>query len=365
MHHGGHAHQPEAAGGTRALPRRSRGSIISRMRQLRKPYLLYLGNAQIPTDAKTAYGLRDWCRDDVLGEWSLPTATVSAGVPRLSPNEAAARGAGSLVIGVAPVGGVLPAAWLPDLESAISFGLDVVSGMHTRLTSFPSLMHAAERHGVRLHDVRHADTTFPAATGRKRTGKRVATVGTDCALGKKYTALALTRALAEHGAHATFRATGQTGIMIAGEGIAIDAVVADFIAGAAEALSPDNAPDHWDVIEGQGSLFHPAYAGVTLGLLHGSQPDAFVLCHDPTRVTIEYFPGFPIPPLRDAIEQYLVAGRVTNRAIRCAGVSINSSTLSDAEWQSYAAGLSSELGVPVCDPMRGGMNAIAQTLLAS
>lgn len=333
------------------------------MHQLRKPYLLYLGDAQIPTDAKTACGLRDWSRENVLGEWSLPTATVSVGVPRLSPSEAAAAGAGSLVIGIASVGGKLPNAWLPDLEDAIACGLDLVSGMHTRLTSFPTLVRAAEAHGVKLHDVRHSDTTFPAATGRKRSGMRVATVGTDCALGKKYTALALTNALTARGAKATFRATGQTGVMIAGEGIAIDAVVADFIAGAAETLSPDNAPDHWDVIEGQGSLFHPAYAGVTLGLLHGSQPDAFVLCHDPSRKTIEYYPDFPLPELSDAIAQYIVAGRVTNRAIRCVGVSINSSTLADAEWSAYAERVSRELGVPVCDPMRGGVDAIARALL--
>ncbi len=333
------------------------------MHQLRKPYLLYLGAAQRPTDAKTACGLRDWCGEHVVGEWSLPEATVSVGVPRLSPREAARRGAGSLVIGVAPVGGRLPDEWLPDLEAAIAEGLDIVSGMHTRLTSFPVLVAAAERHAVRLHDVRHTDAAISAASGRKRRGLRVATVGTDCALGKKYTALALTRALQQLGAPATFRATGQTGIMIAGEGIAIDAVVADFIAGAAEMLSPDNADDHWDVIEGQGSLFHPAYAGVTLGLLHGSQPDAFVLCHDPSRQTIEYFPDFPIPPLDEAIRQYVVAGRVTNRAIRCAGVSINSSTLSDEVWASYAARVSHELGVPVCDPMRGGVDAIARALL--
>ena len=334
------------------------------MHTLRKPYLLYLGNATIPTDAKTANGLRDWCRDDVVGEWSLPTATVSTGLDRLSPAEASRKGAGSLVIGIASVGGKLPDEWLPDLHAAINAGLDIVSGMHTRLTSFPELVRAAAEHGVKLHDVRHADRTFPAGTGRKRTGMRVATVGTDCALGKKYTALALTHALKARGAKATFRATGQTGVMIAGEGIAIDAVVADFIAGAAETLSPDNAPDHWDVIEGQGSLFHPAYAGVTLGLLHGSQPDAFVLCHDPSRLTIEYFPGFPIPDLGDAIAQYTTAARITNRAAHCAGVSINSSTLTDAEWNSYRAKLEAELHVPVADPMRGGLDVIAQRILS-
>jgi len=332
------------------------------MHQLRKPYLLYLGDARIPTDAKTACGLRDWCPNDVLGEWSLPTATVSVGLTRLTPREAAQRGAGSLVIGIAPVGGQLPDAWLPDLEEAIGAGLDIVSGMHSRLTGFPRLVQAAATYHVRLLDVRHTDARFPAASGRKRSGMRVATVGTDCALGKKYTALALTRALTACGVNATFRATGQTGIMIAGEGIAIDAVVADFVAGAAETLSPDNAADHWDVIEGQGSLFHPAYAGVTLGLLHGSQPDVFVLCHDPSRTTIEYFPDFPLPLLAEAIAQYTTAARITNRGAECIGLSINSSTLTDDAWHDYQRSHEAALGIPVCDPMRGGVGAIAAAI---
>jgi uncharacterized NAD-dependent epimerase/dehydratase family protein len=191
----------------------------------------------------------------------------------------------------------------------------------------------------------------------------VLTVGTDCALGKKYTALALTRALHAQGVAATFRATGQTGIMIAGSGIPMDALVADFLAGAAESLSPDNEPAHWDVIEGQGSLFHPAYAAVTLGLLHGSQPDAIVLCHAPERLTIEEYPDYPIPPLPQVIDEYLRAGRLTNRDVRCVGVSINSSTLDDDQWQRYRHRLEQELRLPVCDPMRGGVDAIASALL--
>jgi uncharacterized NAD-dependent epimerase/dehydratase family protein len=336
----------------------------SAMHQLRKPYLLYLGDARIPTDAKTANGLRDWCRDDVVGEWSLPTATITTGLPRLSPADASRHGAGSLVIGIASVGGALPDAWLPDLHAAIEAGLDIVSGMHTRLTSFPSLVRAASEHGVALRDVRHADRTFPAATGRRRTGRRVATVGTDCALGKKYTALALTRALQARGTAATFRATGQTGIMIAGGGIPMDALVADFLAGAAEALSPDADPAHWDVIEGQGSLLHPAYAAVTLGLLHGSQPDAIVLCHAPERLKIEEYDDYPIPPLPEVIDDYLRAGRLTNRAIRCVGISINSSSLDDAGWQRYRADLERELRLPVCDPLRGGVEPLVDALLA-
>jgi uncharacterized NAD-dependent epimerase/dehydratase family protein len=309
--------------------------------------------------------LRDWCGQDVLGEWSLPQATVTLGIPRLSPAEAARQGAGSIVVGVAAVGGALPPGWLPELEAALDAGLDIVSGQHTRLTEFPVLVQAAARSGSRLIDVRHSDQVFPAGTGRRRTGRRVLTVGTDCALGKKYTALALTQALQAQGVPATFRATGQTGVMIAGEGVAIDAVVSDFVAGAAEQLSPDNAPDHWDVIEGQGALFHPAYAGVTLGLLHGSQPDALILCHDPARSTIEGYPNHPIPELKEAIRRYVEAGQLTNPGVRCVGISINSSSLTDAEWADYANGLTEQLGLPVADPMRGGVTALAHALLAS
>ena len=193
------------------------------------------------------------------------------------------------------------------------------------------------------------------AAYRKRTGRRVLTVGTDCALGKKYTALALTRALQARGLAASFRATGQTGVMISGSGVAIDAVVSDFVAGVAEQLSPDNAPDHWDVIEGQGSLFHPAYAGVTLGLLHGSQPDALVLCHHVGREHVASLPDFPLPSLDEAIEAYLRAGRLTNAAVRCVGVSVNSSALSDDEWRLYRERVEAELGLPVVDPLRGGV----------
>lgn len=333
------------------------------MHRLRKPYLLFLGDVKDNLTAKTAFGLKDWCPEDVVGEWSLPGCGVTLGLARMTPQQAAARGAGSIMVGIAPTGGKLPPHWVAELVAAADAGLDVVSGLHTRLTSFPELVQAASRRGVRLIDVRHGERTYGAATGRKRSGRRVLTVGTDCALGKKYTALALAKNLKGRGISASFRATGQTGIMISGEGIAIDAVIADFIAGAAEHLSPDNDPAHWDVIEGQGSLYHPAYAGVTLGLLHGSQPDAIVLCHDPSRRTIDEYPGFPIPDLRVAIDDYLRAGRLTNRAIRCVGLSINSSSLSDTECDDYFRRLRAELDLPVCDPVRTGVDAIASALL--
>lgn len=334
------------------------------MPALRKPYLLFLGDVTLKSDAKTGFGLRDWCPGDVIGQCALPAATVSLGLPDMSPAEAAARGAGSLLIGVAAVGGQIPATWLPTLVAAARAGLDIVSGMHTRLESHAELAAAARHSGVRLVNVRHHDAPLPIGNGQRRSGLRVLTVGTDCALGKKYTALALARALQARGAKASFRATGQTGIMIAGDGIAIDAVVADFIAGAAEQLAPANAPDHWDVIEGQGALFHPAYAGVTLGLLHGAQADALVLCHDPARSTIEGFPHIPLPSLGEAIRRYVEAGRLTNPAVRCVGVAINSSSLGDHDWARYRERVAAELRLPVCDPLRGGVDAIAQALLA-
>lgn len=332
---------------------------------LRKPYLLYLGDATLKSDAKTAFGLRDWCGGDVIGEWSHADATVSLDLPRLSPREAARRGAGSMIVGIASTGGVLPERWQDDLVAGLEAGLDVVSGMHTRLTSIPRLVAAAASAGVRLVDVREAGRSFPVATGRKRSGRRLLTVGTDCALGKKYTALAITRELQTRQVASTFRATGQTGIMIAGSGIPMDALVSDFLAGAAEQLSPDSHADHWDVIEGQGSLFHPAYAAVTLGLLHGSQPDAIVLCHDPERRTIEEYPDYPIPPLQQAIDEYLRLGRLTNRSVRCVGLSINSSSLSDGHWAEYRQKLERELTLPVVDPMRGGVGPLVTALLQS
>jgi uncharacterized NAD-dependent epimerase/dehydratase family protein len=318
------------------------------------PYLLFLGDVTEAGFAKTAFGLRDWARELCIGEFAMPEATVTAGLPRLSPREAHLKGARSIVIGVANTGGVLKPSWVPSLLAALEAGLDVVSGMHGRLASSPELKHAAERLGRRLIDVRQPPPSIPVGTGRKRSGLRLLTVGTDCALGKKYTALALAGAFRRRGIEADFRATGQTGIMIAGSGMPMDAVVADFIAGAAEALSPDAAPGHWDVIEGQGSLFHPAYAGVSLGLLHGSQPDVLVLCHEPGRTHLLGYPGFPTPSLEDAIATHLRLGSLTNPKIRCAGVSFNTATLGPAEARELLERTSLAIGLPVADPMRGG-----------
>jgi uncharacterized NAD-dependent epimerase/dehydratase family protein len=324
---------------------------------IERPYLLFTGDATDDSDAKTAFGLRDWIPDAVVGQWRLPGGSVELGLPMLDPVAAHAAGARSLVIGIAPVGGALPPGWQPTLLAALDAGLDLVSGLHTRLTDLPAIADAAARLGRQLHDVRHSNRRFPAGTGAPRPGKRLLAVGTDCALGKKYTALALARGLQGRGHAADFRATGQTGIMIAGDGIAIDAVVADFIAGAAETLSPAAAPDHWDVIEGQGSLFHPAYAGVTLGLLHGAQPDALVLCHDPTRSHIGDAPWIEIPPLAEVMRRYLEAAWLTNADARFVAISLNTSKLDYTAAQAIAAETADAHGLPVFDPLRFGIDA--------
>jgi uncharacterized NAD-dependent epimerase/dehydratase family protein len=318
------------------------------------PYLLFLGDITEAPYAKTAFGLRDWAPGKCVGEFTLPGATVTTGLPKLQPAEAYARGARSLVIGVANRGGTLNDEWIPALVAALETGLDIVSGMHARLADNRELDAAARRLGRRLIDVRRPPSGIPVASGRKRTGKRLLTVGTDCALGKKYTALMLAREFHRRGVDADFRATGQTGILIAGAGIPVDAVVADFVAGAAELLSPDAHDDHWDVVEGQGSLFHPSYAGVSLGLLHGTQPDVIVLCHEEGRQAVLGLEDYPLPSLDEAIHLNLELARRTNPRVRCAGVSLNTSGLSAARAHSVLAERKEQLRMPVADPMRSG-----------
>ena len=252
--------------------RRRRASGCDAQLDLPQPYLLFLGDNTEPAYAKTAFGLRDWARERCVGEFSCAGATVTTGLPFLTAAQARAKGARSMVIGVANAGGVIRDSWIAALVEAHGGG-----ARHHQRHACPARRHAAARGGrgsVRQTADRRPQPprNIPIASGRKRSGKRLLTVGTDCALGKKYTALAIARALRERGVDADFRATGQTGIMIAGSGMPMDAVVADFEAGAAEMLSPDAADDHWDVIEGQGSLLHPAYAAVSLGCCTAASP---------------------------------------------------------------------------------------------
>ncbi|MBB1061665.1 DUF1611 domain-containing protein [Marilutibacter spongiae] len=318
------------------------------------PYLLFLGDTTEPGYAKTAFGLRDWAPDRCIGEHALAGGSVSTGLPAMTPAHAHARGARAMVIGVANAGGFIPSHWVAALVEGLEAGLDIVSGMHARLRDIPALREAADRMGRQLIDVRQPPAAIPVASGRRRSGKRLLTIGTDCALGKKYTALALAGAFRERGVDADFRATGQTGILIAGGGMPMDAVVSDFAAGAAELLSPAAAPGHWDVVEGQGSLFHPAYAGVSLALLHGSQPDVLVVCHQAGRKAMLGYPGHAVPTIEETICMAIRLGQRTNPAIRCAGVSLNTAHLDADAAARLLEDEARRLDCPVADPMRGG-----------
>jgi uncharacterized NAD-dependent epimerase/dehydratase family protein len=329
---------------------------------LKPPYLLFLGDAPSLGDAKTAAGIAYWHRERCCGQLRLPGCKADTGLPDLNLEAARKLGARSLIIGIAPMGGAFAPAWLEVIRNAARLGFDIVSGLHPRLSTIPQLAEIAGSNGGRLIDVRVPPTDIQVATGAKRTGRRLLTVGTDCAVGKKYTALALDHALRQLGRKSTFRATGQTGIMIAGGGIPIDAVVSDFVAGAAEALSPANDSDHYDIVEGQGSLFHPSYAGVTLGLIHGTQPDALVLCHDLSRLAIEGIDGYPIPPLGVCIERYVEAARLTNPRVRCIGVSVNGSGLSATTYLRGRASLEIATGLPCVDPIRDGVGKLIEAL---
>ena len=328
-------------------------------------YLLFLGDVADRLSAKTACGLLDWARDECVGQSRLAGCGVDLGLPDLDFAAARQAGARTLVIGVAPFGGTIAPHWIEPIVAALTAGLNVASGMHIRLRSIPAIAAAADAAGVGLFDIRVPAATYPIASGRKRTGRRMLMVGTDCAVGKKYTALTIARDMAARGMKASFRATGQTGILIAGEGVPIDAVVADFVAGAAETLSPDNHADHWDVIEGQGSLFHPAYAGVALGLLHGSQPDAIVLCHAAGRTHIDGYPDFAIPALAECIDLNLRLARLTNPAARCAGIAINTSALPATARADHLRAVSAQLGLPCFDPLATGSGAMLDHLTAA
>lgn len=327
------------------------------------PYLMFLGDVPDQLAAKTAHGIVDWRREWCLGQFRLPGCKADLGIPDMSIAEAAAQGAKTLIVGVANAGGVLPDHWSAAIVEAIAAGMDVASGLHTRLGSKPEIRAAAEKHGAKLMDVRHSDQVFATGKGTKRPGLRLLTVGTDCSVGKKYTALALEKAMRVRGMDADFRATGQTGVFISGRGVAIDAVVADFISGAVEWIAPAAAETHWDLIEGQGSLFHPSFAGVSLGLLHGAQPDCFVVCHEPTRKTMRGV-AHPLPSIRDVIEMNIRLGALTNPDIRPVGIAVNTEKLGEAEAKALLAGLAAEHGLPATDPIRFGVEGIVDHLAA-
>ena len=326
------------------------------------PYLLFLGDVADELAAKTALGVAYWRPDWCRAQHRLPGCAVDLGLPEMAPAAAAEAGCRTLVVGVANRGGVLPETWVEALVAAVEAGLDVAAGLHAKLSEVPRLRDAAAANGRQLFDVRHPTRRFEVGTGVKRPGKRLLTVGTDCSVGKMYASLALEAELRRQGLDADFRATGQTGILVAGEGVSVDAVVADFISGAVEWLSPANDPNHWDVVEGQGSLFHASFAGVSLGLLHGAQPDALVLCHEPTRVHMRGLPEFALPGLQDCLERNLQAARLTNPEVRAVGLAVNTAGLSAVDARAYLQAASEALDLPAVDPVRDGVGPLVAAL---
>jgi uncharacterized NAD-dependent epimerase/dehydratase family protein len=322
------------------------------------PFLLYIGSATDEIAIKTSRGLAVFRPDDCIGELRSDDSPLTLGLPAMSCLEALHAGARTLVLGVANAGGTIGDALIDAAEEALTLGLDVAAGLHQRLRDIPRLVAAAEKHGCSLHDIRVPKDDIPIGNGKRRAGNRLLTVGTDCSVGKMYTSLALWKALASRGLRAAFRATGQTGILVAGSGVPLDAVVADFIAGAVEQLSPDRYDGGWDVIEGQGSLFHPSFAGVSTGLLHGAQPDFLVMCHEPYRSHMRGLPHYQLPDLQKCLDANLDVARLTNPKVQMAGIALNTSRLSHDDALRLCSETEAAYGLPCSDPYSMGVEKI-------
>ncbi|NIY80891.1 DUF1611 domain-containing protein [Celeribacter sp. HF31] len=328
------------------------------------PYLLFLGDAPDQLAAKVAQGIKDWRPEFALGQFRMEGCKADMKLPDMDLKAAKEAGAKTLVIGVANRGGVISQAWKKVLIDALEEGFDIASGLHNLLRDEEDLVAVAKTFGRTLHDVRIPSVKYPIANGVKRSGKRCLAVGTDCSVGKMYTALAMDKSMREKGMKSTFRATGQTGILITGDGVPLDAVIADFMAGSIEYLTPDNDADHWDLIEGQGSLFHVSYSGVTMALVHGGQPDALILCHEPTREHMRGLPGFSLPSLEALRDTALNLAKVANPDCQVVGISINTQHLSEEEALAYLAKVEEEMGLPTVDPFRQGADRLADALAA-
>ena len=328
------------------------------------PYLLYLGRSTDHAGIKTSRGLAVFRPEACVGEFRHDDGPLTLGLERLTMEQAAARGARTLVLGVANAGGTLGPDLVVDALAAIATGMNVAAGLHQRLRDEPRLVEAAAAAGVALFDVRDPPADLAVGTGQPRAGRRLLTVGTDCSVGKMYSTLALARGLADRGIAADFRATGQTGILIAGTGVPVDAVIADFISGAIEALAPARTDDGWDLIEGQGSLLHPSYAGVSLGLLHGAQAEALVLCHDPSRSHMRGLPGRALPGMAETLALNLQLAKATAPHVRGVGICLNTSRLDEGAARAACDAAAAELGLPATDPFRFGVDPILDGLCA-
>ncbi len=331
---------------------------------IKTPYLLFLGDAPDQLAAKVAQGIKDWRPDNAVGQYRMPGCGADLGLKDMDLAAAKAAGAKTLVIGVANRGGLISNEWKKVLVMALEEGFDLASGLHNLLKDEPDLVAVAKACGRELHDVRVPEVEYPIANGMHRKGKRCLAVGTDCSVGKMYTALAMDREMQARGMKATFRPTGQTGILITGDGVPLDAVVADFMAGAVEWLTPDNDDNHWDLIEGQGSLFHASYSGVTMALIHGGQPDALILSHEPTRVHMRGLPDYTPPSLEALRDLVLPIARVVNPAVQVVGVSVNTQHMGEDQAQAYIGETEKQMGLPTTDPFRYGPGKLVDALAA-
>src|SRR5690606_28178682 len=307
-------------------------------------------------------GLAQWRPQWCVGQFRGADCRTTLGLPDLGFEAAVAAGARTMIVGVANAGGLMDADTVQHVVAALDAGMNIASGLHQRLAEHPAIVEAAARTGRHLFDARQPPP-LAVGNGRRRAGRRLLAVGTDCSVGKMYATLAIEREMQSRGMRADFRATGQTGIFVAGAGVPTDAGVADFISGAAEWISPARGDGGWDLIEGQGSLFHPAYAGVSLGLLHGAQADALVLCHEPGRAHMRGLPHYPVPDLKTCLEANLQAARLTNPDVIAVGVAVNTSQAGGAD---AAARICREiedlLGLPCQDPVSMGVAGIVDRL---
>ena len=325
-----------------------------------KRYLILAeGKSGDPHYGKTARGVIRYRRDAVVAVLDSERAGETIdGLPVVrSVDDGLRFGATTALVGVATQGGRFPPAWRDLLKSCVANGLDLENGLHEFVGDDPELTDLARRHGVELRDLRRppAGLDVPTGANLEHPAGVVLTVGSDCAIGKMTVALELDLECRRRGVSSIFVPTGQTGIAIAGWGIAIDAVVSDFLAGAAERLVVEGAARGADVlwVEGQGSLVHPAYSGVTLGLIHGSAPHAYVLCHRASATRVEGYPAHPLPTLTELVELHERIA-LPLRPARVAAVALNTSHLAEAEAREAVERAEAETGLPADDPVRFG-----------
>jgi len=336
--------------------------------RLEKRYLILAeGKSADPHYGKTARGVLRYSPHPTVAILdSTRAGETHEGIPLVGTvNDALCFNPTTALVGVATQGGRFPPAWRELLRSCVAKGLDIENGLHEFLTDDAELVELAARHGVELRDLRKppADLNVPTGENLELDAHVVLTVGSDCAIGKMTVALELDRAARERGLRSVFVPTGQTGIAIAGWGISVDAVVSDFLAGAAERLVVEGARQGdllW--VEGQGALLHPAYSGVTLGLMHGSAPHAYVLCHQAEATAIEGYPDHAIPPLSELVELHERAS-LTARPAKVACIALNTRALSEAEARAAVAEVEAETGLPAEDPVRFGAGKLVDAAL--